>query len=108
MLGMSTGSLQTCSAVLAEFGVCIMSFTAALRTALSAYDALLVLHGPLGCYDARRNGEYGISGDHEKSGYRLSYVCLWGNVSVSDGCYRDNSPINTARYAGEAVFFTLY
>ena len=99
------GHLHICAAVLAEFGVDVVPLTAALGTALCRYDALIILHGPLGCYDPRWHGEDGISSDHEKSRHRLAHVGLRRDVTISDRRYRNNCPVDTARYTGEYAFF---
>jgi len=62
--------------VLAEFGVDVVPLTAALGTALRRDYALIILHGPLGCYDPRWYGEDGISSDHEKGRHGLAHVGL--------------------------------
>ena len=99
-----TGHLHICAAVFAEFGVDVVPLAAALGTALRRYDALIILHGPLGCYNSRWHGEDGISSDHEKGRYRLAYVGLRCDVTISDCRYRNNCPVDTAWYTCEPAF----
>ena len=103
--------MQLATAVTTEFGVLSMSFVGAMRAADSIdgrASAILPLLVELSCDDTGRNGDDSVSKYHHDGSKHLAKYCFWGDISVTHSCDGDDGPINTFRYTGKTVFFSLY
>lgn len=78
--------------VLAEIGICFMTFLATVLTASGGTFALLHHHG--GGHDASWHSDNGIAQHHDEGGKELARSGHWTDVTITYGGDGDNGPID--------------